>query len=100
MKTITPYRTAVTSFSSASPSQRLQQHGFEYDSGEYILSMASASPSHNDTSSSSTCVAAALSNQSIILYDANAGQVTQRIEKAHDGPISEIEFFPWEYRGL
>ena len=43
---------------------------------------------------------AALSDRSVIFYDASAGQVTHRIEKAHDGPISQIAFFPLEYRGL
>mmetsp|Transcript_12313 Transcript_12313/g.26107 ORF Transcript_12313/g.26107 Transcript_12313/m.26107 type:complete len:469 (-) Transcript_12313:652-2058(-) len=97
MKTITPQRTVVAAFST---SQNIpQQSGFEYDSGEYILSIASPTsslPQHH----LSTCVAAALSNRSIVLYDTNSGQVTQRIDGVHDGPISEIHFFPWEYYGL
>jgi WD40 repeat protein len=96
MKTIQPYRAAVTSFSSAASAPQHQQSGFEYDSGEYILSVAS---SHHDASAaaSSTCVASALSNKSIVIYDSTSGQVTRRIEKAHEGPISQISFFPCEY---
>mmetsp|Transcript_8592 Transcript_8592/g.19309 ORF Transcript_8592/g.19309 Transcript_8592/m.19309 type:complete len:450 (-) Transcript_8592:138-1487(-) len=100
MKTIAPYRTAVASFSSLTPAKAQQQQGFEYDSGEYILSLASPSSPSHDTSCASSCVAAALSNQSIVLYDTNVGQVTQRIENAHSGPISEIDFFPSEYTGF
>lgn len=113
MKTITPCRTTVTSFASPSLSQSNLQQGleyeYEYDSGDYILSIASPpplptrhdpSPSHRHASSSSSCVAAALSDQSIVLYDSNSGRIAHRIEKAHDGPISELAFFPWEYRGL
>lgn len=96
MKTIQPYRAAVTSFSSAAASaSQHQQSGFEYDSGEYILSVAS---SHHDASAASnTCVASALSNKSIVIYDSTSGQVIRRIEKAHEGPISQISFFPCEY---
>ncbi|EED93687.1 predicted protein [Thalassiosira pseudonana CCMP1335] len=99
-----PYRTVVTSFSATSSAS--QQSGFEYDSGEYILSIASptssssASPPQHRHHHPSSCVAAALSNRSIVLYDANRGQVVQRIEKAHDGPISELSFFPADYYGL
>ncbi|KAL9187731.1 hypothetical protein ACHAXT_006109 [Thalassiosira profunda] len=96
MKTLVPYRTAVASFSSSSSPQHRQQ-GFEYDGGEYILSLASpASPAPSDDTSSraSTCVAAALSDRSLALYDATAGQVSHRIPKAHDGPISEVQFLP------
>eukprot|EP00985_Skeletonema_marinoi_P005152 scaffold2222_cov112-Skeletonema_marinoi.AAC.3 len=96
MKTIQPYRAAVTSFSSAGASiPQHQQSGFEYDSGEYILSIAS-SP-HDASAASNTCVASALSNKSIVIYDSTSGQVTRRIEKAHDGPISQVSFFPCEY---
>ena len=105
MKTITPLRTTVASFSSSSshqhqPPQNQEGRGFDYyDSGEYILSIAS-----NCTTSSSSqqhyVVAAALSNQSIIIYNANSGTIIQRIEKAHDGPISDIKFFPHEYHGF
>ena len=100
MKTVQPYRAAVTSFSSATAaaSSSIPQHqeaGFEYDSGEYILSIAS---SHHDASAASnTCVASALSNKSIVIYDSKSGQVTNRIEMAHDGPISQVSFFPCEY---
>ena len=103
MKTISPYRQIVTSFSASQ--QQLQQSGFEYDSGEYILSIASSSSSspsphqQQQSSPSNNVIAAALSNQSIVLYDATAGQITSRIEGAHDGPISEIDFFPSEYAG-
>eukprot|EP00984_Skeletonema_dohrnii_P021553 scaffold10802_cov114-Skeletonema_dohrnii-CCMP3373.AAC.4 len=96
MKTIQPYRAAVTSFSSAGASiPQHQQSGFEYDSGEYILSIASSS--HDASAASNTCVASALSNKSIVIYDSTSGQVTRRIEKAHDGPISQVSFFPCEY---
>jgi hypothetical protein len=91
MKVISPNRTTVASFASSSS----QQSGFEYDAGDYILSITS--PTEDDTS---TCVAAALSNHSIIQYDASSGQVVQRIDKAHDKPISEVLFFPREYYGL
>ncbi len=95
MKTVQPYRAAVTSFASASSIPQHQQAGFEYDSGEYILSIAS---SHHDASAASnTCVASALSNKSIAIYDSKSGQVIHRIEKAHDGPISQVSFFPCEY---
>mmetsp|Transcript_6046 Transcript_6046/g.10143 ORF Transcript_6046/g.10143 Transcript_6046/m.10143 type:complete len:444 (-) Transcript_6046:59-1390(-) len=96
MKTIQPYRAAVTSFSSAGASiPQHHQSGFEYDSGEYILSIASSS--HDASAASNTCVASALSNKSIVIYDSTSGQVTRRIEKAHDGPISQVSFFPCEY---
>eukprot|EP00986_Skeletonema_menzelii_P015740 scaffold12566_cov162-Skeletonema_menzelii.AAC.4 len=98
MKTVQPYRAAVTSFSSATASSSISHHqqaGFEYDSGEYILSIAS---SHHDASAASnTCVASALSNKSIVIYDSKSGQAINRIEKAHDGPISQVTFFPCEY---
>lgn len=96
MKTIQPYRAAVTSFSSAGASiPQHHQSGFEYDSGEYILSIAS-SP-HDASAASNTCVASALSNKSIVIFDSTSGQVIRRIEKAHDGPISQVSFFPCEY---
>eukprot|EP00956_Cyclotella_meneghiniana_P020035 scaffold34911_cov76-Cyclotella_meneghiniana.AAC.6 len=64
-----------------------------------------ASPNDDDSgnsSSSSTCgvIAAALSNRSILQYDARTNQIVHRIEEAHDGPISELIFFPREYYGL
>ena len=97
IKTISPYRTTVTCFH-----QKKQQEVVDtYDSSEYILSIASSSnnniSSSPQSSSSSNLVAAALSNQSIIIYDPNIGQIIQRIECAHDGPISEVQFFPSEY---
>ena len=106
MKTISPHRTTVSSFSRQHPGGG---GGVDnYDSGEYILSVASSHPNtstslniNNTTSSyasrSSNFVAAALSNQSIVLYDHTTNQIAQRIEKAHDKPISEIQFFPNEY---
>jgi WD40 repeat protein len=90
MKVLSPTGTAVTSFSASST----HQSGFEYDASDYVLSLASAS----DLSSGS--VAAALSNQSIIQYDAITNQVVHRIESAHDRPISEICFFPPDYYGI
>ncbi|KAL7433577.1 hypothetical protein ACHAXH_004989 [Discostella pseudostelligera] len=105
MKTITPHRTVVTSFSSSSVQGNNDEY---YNSGEYILSIASSSGSsgggstsfHTHTPSSSI-IAAALSDKSIVFYDASLsnsnngnGATMQRIERAHDGPISEIEFFP------
>lgn len=94
IKTITPYRTTVTCFH-----QKQQEVVDTYDSSEYILSIASSSntSSSPSISSSSNLIAAALSNQSIIIYDTNIGQIIQRIECAHDGPISEVQFFPSEY---
>lgn len=62
--------------------------------------MASPTSSHDVVSSSyasNACVASALSNKSIIIYDSSSGQVAQRIENAHEGPISQVLFFPWEY---
>ena len=108
MKTITPYRTAVTNFAASAPAQKQQGKGFEYDSGEYILSIASPVNSYDASTSTSTStstsqssiVAAALSNQSIVLYDTNIGQVTNRIEHTHDGPISQIQFMPRVYQAL
>jgi len=103
MKTIRPYRTGVTSFSSSASSSTQAEQGFEYDSGDYILSIASPPPSqsqsHASPSSGCSIIAAALSNRSIALYDTNTGRVIHRIEKVHDGPISAISFFPWEYHG-
>ncbi len=93
MKTVQPYRAAVTSFSAAAPQH--QQSGFEYDSGEYILSTTSLA--HDASAASNSCVASALSNKTIVIYDSKSGQVTRRIEKAHDGPISQVSFFPCEY---
>jgi len=94
IKTITPYRTTVTCFH-----QKQQEVVDTYDSSEYILSIASSynNSTSPPSSSSSNLVAAALSNQSIIIYDTNIGQIIQRIECAHDGPISEVQFFPSEY---
>ena len=95
IKTISPYRTTVTCFH-----QKQQEVVDTYDSSEYILSIASSSNNNSTSppsSSSSNLVAAALSNQSIIIYDTNIGQIIQRIECAHDGPISEVQFFPREY---
>ena len=100
MRGIQPYRASVTSFSStkATSIPQHQQAGFEYDSGEYILSIASSSQHHDaSAAASNTCVASALSNKSIVIYDSTLGQVQQRIEKAHDGPISQVSFFPCEY---
>ena len=97
MRTIQPYRAAVTSFSSFTPSiPQQQQSGFEYDNGEYILSISS---SHDAScaAASNTCVASALSNKSIVIYDSISGKVTRQIDKAHDGPISQVSFFPREY---
>ena len=107
MKTITPHRTVVTSFSSSSVQGNNDEY---YNSGEYILSIASSSSGSSSTSthphtasssSSEDCfIAAALSDKSIAFYDASLssingnGATMQRIERAHDGPISEIEFFP------
>jgi len=95
IKTITPYRTTVTCFH-----QKQQEVVTDtYDSSEYILSIASSYNNRTSppSSSSSNLVAAALSNQSIIIYDTTIGQIIQRIECAHDGPISEVQFFPSEY---
>lgn len=103
MRTIQPYRAVVTSFSSSLAPQQHQNTGFEYDSGEYILSIASSpSQCHHDvvadaSTATNTCVASALSNKCIVIYDSKVGQVIQRIENAHDGPISQVSFFPWEY---
>lgn len=88
---LTPSQTAVTSFTAS----LAQQSGFEYDASDYVLSIAS-----QPGDQTSSCVAAALSNQSIIQYDTHNNQVVHRIEKAHDGPISEICFFPSDYYGL
>ena len=111
MKTITPHQTVVASFSSSSSQQ--PNNDEYYNSGEYILSIASSTDgdgsshktSASASSSYSSCepclVAAALSDKSIVFYDASLGRnndnccaTIHRIEKAHDGPISEIEFFP------
>jgi WD40 repeat protein len=91
MKVISPNRTTVTSFSNSST----KESGFEYDASDYVLSISSQT-----SNLSSASVAAALSNQCIIQYDSNNHQVVQRIEKAHDGPISEICYFPPDYFGL
>ena len=100
MRTILPHRTVVTSFSSPTSQQQQQPNNDEYyyDAGEYILSIASSSSSSSEESS---LVAAALSDKSIVVYDASSSlndnyctTSIHRIEKAHDGPISEIEFFP------
>lgn len=108
MKTITPHQTVVASFSSSSSQHSNDEY---YNSGEYILSIASStdgdgsshktSASASSSSSGEQClVAAALSDKSIVFYDASLGRngnccaTIHRIEKAHDGPISEIEFFP------
>ncbi|KAL7489033.1 hypothetical protein ACHAW6_014599 [Cyclotella cf. meneghiniana] len=99
MKAIFPIRTSVTSFSTSSA----HPSGFEYDASDYILSITSqdnSSPTAEVDLSSPGYVAAALSNHSIIQYDSSAGQVVQRIDKAHNGPISEIAFFPLDYYGL
>lgn len=111
MKIITPHRTGVTSFLSTSSPGRdrtPQPQGFEYDSGDYVLSVAAPAPSppssHHDAlpAASDGChvVAAALSDRSIVVYDTEAGRVARRIAAAHDGPISQLQFFPREYRGL
>ena len=92
IKTISPYRTTVTCFH-----QKQQEVVDTYDSSEYILSIASSSNNNTSSPSSSNLVAAALSDQSIIIYDTNIGKIIQRIECAHDGPISEVQFFPSEY---
>eukprot|EP00956_Cyclotella_meneghiniana_P026099 scaffold55666_cov43-Cyclotella_meneghiniana.AAC.2 len=100
MKTLHPIQTTVTSFTSES-TQRAS--GFEYDGSHYILSMASPNDDDSGNSSSSSTsgvIAAALSNRSIVQYDTRTNQIVHRIEKAHDGPISELVFFPREYYGL
>ena len=111
MKTISPLRTAVTSFSSSfasssgssssSSSSSSSQGNNVYDSGEYVLSVAATTDdggggggSGSGSGASPPLVAAALSDRSIVLYDSRAGCVIDRIEGAHDGPISEICFFP------
>lgn len=90
MKVLSPTETAVTSFSASST----HSSGFEYDASDYVLSLTSSSDL------SSGCVAAALSNQSIIQYDTITNKVVHRIESAHDRPISEICFFPPDYYGI
>ncbi len=99
MKTVLPNRTVVTSFSSQSSQQPNDEY---YNSGEYILSIASSCG--GSSSEERSLVAAALSDKSIVVYDAskslngtnnnNCANIIHRIEKAHDGPISEIQFFP------
>ncbi|KAL7549243.1 hypothetical protein ACHAWF_012531 [Thalassiosira exigua] len=111
MRTLTPRRTAVASFASASPpppasspalpsassSSAAASSGFEYDAGEYVLSVASPSSSSSASgSSSSSVVAAALSDRSLVVHDFEANRVVRRIEGAHDGPISEVSFLPRE----
>ena len=114
MKAISPHRIGVTSFSSSSSSSL--SSSLEYDTGEYVLSVATTSATtapaaaaaaaavgggtttfddsttHRDDGS---IVAAALSDRSIVLYDARVGTVVDRIIDAHGGgPISGIEFMP------
>ena len=44
-------------------------------------------------------IAAALSNRSIVLYDPATGRIARWMEEVHDGPISQLQFFPRDYQG-
>lgn len=94
MKSLSPYRTTVASFSASKP--RPSEAGSEYDAGEYILALASlhdAGPSTVDVSDGGLA-AAALSDHSVAIYDASEGRVVRTIGGAHGGPISGLEFVP------
>ena len=95
MKSLSPYRTTVASFSASKP--RPSEAGLEYDSGEYILAMASlhdAGPPTAAGGADGGLAAAALSDRSVAIYDASGGTVLRTIGGAHDGPISGLRFVP------
>jgi hypothetical protein len=54
---------------------------------------ADTSTTTSSTANNNIYVASALSDKSIVLYDIQTNSIIDRIYNAHDGPISEIQFF-------
>jgi WD40 repeat protein len=93
-----PTRTVVTSFSAPSRGS-LGGNGsssFEYDGGVYITILASPYTNCADASVSPTScpISCALSDRSILTYNAEVMKLEHTIPEAHSQPISHVHYLP------